>query len=588
MLIKGKKLVALLLSTLFVLCAVPAQFYAKAHTALVIAVNNMEVPKHYNSSSIEALEEVDYVDLDEFRAYMFEKFKTCPYSIDISHFNIEYNDKNLEEIRTFIWNYMPESFHVYALGASYYNDGIIKSITATYSYTAEEYAKMYKAVDAAANDMIKDLVNNNNLTDMQKVLILHDRLALWNDYDYDNYLADTMPQHDYNSYGALVLRSSVCQGYAEAFMLMLNRLGIANGYASSDTINHGWNIVYLYGEAYHVDVTHDDPIHAEGRVDHDNFLVSTQRYRENGHDAYDFDSTPTSTYFEDWFWVDSHAAMILLDNVIYYIDSEKETLNKYVDDTLYTLYNVEATWQALSGGHYVKNYACLSTDGEDLLYSLNDGIYAYEIDSDTATKIFTPSGVTKTNQVYGFMYEDGYLIYNLSEMPNFREPGSVYSKEKVPYTKAVKSISSISVYSLPDKTEYDVGETADMTGLILKVVYSDGSEKYVTSGYEIKGFNTVSAGEKTVTVMYKDKSATFSVTVTNKSGAVEYKQGDINSDGSISNFDYIIVRGYILGLTVLSDNQLYFADVNNDGVVTSFDYLLIRAHILGLTTIKGW
>ncbi len=62
--------------------------------------------------------------------------------------------------------------------------------------------------------------------------------------------------------------------------------------------------------------------------------------------------------------------------------------------------------------------------------------------------------------------------------------------------------------------------------------------------------------------------------------------GDVNQNGSIDTFDYILTRASILGITRLDDEQLVAADVNKDGNVNSFDYVLLRAHILGLTVIK--
>ena len=54
--------------------------------------------------------------------------------------------------------------------------------------------------------------------------------------------------------------------------------------------------------------------------------------------------------------------------------------------------------------------------------------------------------------------------------------------------------------------------------------YSDDSSKPITEGYEVAGFDSSTAGEKTVTVTYEGKTATFKVTV--KEASSEQPGGD--------------------------------------------------------------
>ena len=43
--------------------------------------------------------------------------------------------------------------------------------------------------------------------------------------------------------------------------------------------------------------------------------------------------------------------------------------------------------------------------------------------------------------------------------------------------------------------------------------YSDGTNSVITSGYQLNGFDSSTAGTKTITVTYEDKTTTFTVTV---------------------------------------------------------------------------
>jgi hypothetical protein len=52
--------------------------------------------------------------------------------------------------------------------------------------------------------------------------------------------------------------------------------------------------------------------------------------------------------------------------------------------------------------------------------------------------------------------------------------------------------------------------------------------------------------------------------------------GDVNLDGKVNMFDYMIVKSYYLGKSELTDEQFDRADVNADGKVNMFDYLIIK------------
>ena len=67
--------------------------------------------------------------------------------------------------------------------------------------------------------------------------------------------------------------------------------------------------------------------------------------------------------------------------------------------------------------------------------------------------------------------------------------------------------------TVPEKTEYIQGEELDLTGLTVTAVYSDGTEKEITEGYTVTGYDANAAGEQTITVTYEGKTADFKVTV---------------------------------------------------------------------------
>ena len=85
-------------------------------------------------------------------------------------------------------------------------------------------------------------------------------------------------------------------------------------------------------------------------------------------------------------------------------------------------------------------------------------------------------------------------------------PGKVYTVEK----KAEPV--SVSVETLPTKTNYFYKETFDPSGLSLRVAYDDGTETVVTDGVACTGTD-LTVGTNTITATVENQSVTFPVTV---------------------------------------------------------------------------
>ena len=76
-----------------------------------------------------------------------------------------------------------------------------------------------------------------------------------------------------------------------------------------------------------------------------------------------------------------------------------------------------------------------------------------------------------------------------------------------------KVLTGIRIASEPTKKNYFVGEEFDPAGLSVKAVYSTGEEDLAAADYQLSGFDSATAGEKTVTVTFQGQTATFKVTV---------------------------------------------------------------------------
>lgn len=127
-------------------------------------------------------------------------------------------------------------------------------------------ASLEKAKAKFAN-AVKSIVHQASKlsTDYEKVKFVHDFIIQNTVYDYDTYnsngniSAETSATVN-TAYGPLVKGISVCSGYARAFELIMQRLGIeascVDGAAGGDL--HEWNVVKIDGDYYHIDLTWDD------------------------------------------------------------------------------------------------------------------------------------------------------------------------------------------------------------------------------------------------------------------------------------------------------------------------------------------
>jgi len=350
-----KKAVALLLTLLMIFSLLPMTVLADSVAGVRIESVTVGETKKYAAFYPGATDKlVPYVkDLDAFRDYLFGQFYNSKSKISISSYKIPYSQSMINAIWALKEDEMLEIFHIKQIQVFSDNTGrYLNYIQPVYTYSASKYKDMMAKVEKSAAVMLEGIKGNSALGDVEKALLLHDRLALFCDYDYANLLTNTLSDNVYNMYGALVDGMAVCQGYAEAYDYLLESVGIESEICASDKLNHAWNIVTIGGVKYHVDVTWDDPVttkswDVQGEVLHNNFLLSSNAlfYGVNGsqgHNAYDYETTPKSTKYDNYFWQRSDTAFQLIDNQIYYMDNDSAQLKRYSDKSVLVNINAES------------------------------------------------------------------------------------------------------------------------------------------------------------------------------------------------------------------------------------------------------
>lgn len=418
-------------SVLVLVLLLPVTAFAELDSAETFV--SMPEPDRYASSGVAAAAQYSleaYVDVEAFGEYLFGQLKNCASKIDISAYNIPNDQGIVSEMTYYVLQNIPEAFHFYYFSYYYYNNGIVTELVPkyfTFADTAAEYNSCSNQFEAVVDRMVDGIEGNTWLSDAEKALLLHDRLVAWTEYDYANFLNDSIPNISYTAYGILVDQVGVCQGYALAYDYLLEQVGIRSEYVSSELLNHAWNIVYINNKPYHVDTTWDDPVwDTTGKVYHDNFLRSSNGIKATGHEVngvVDYNTTPTDTTFDNYYWQRSDTAFQYVGGWIFYIDNISQKL-KYIDNQGrgIDLIDVSAKWYATNGGCWDGNFARLSSDKTTLFFSKPDGVYRYDPSNGNVEKVFSPDlSIGKAISVYGFKYERGYLICDLSNTPNFTQ-----------------------------------------------------------------------------------------------------------------------------------------------------------------------
>ncbi len=74
-------------------------------------------------------------------------------------------------------------------------------------------------------------------------------------------------------------------------------------------------------------------------------------------------------------------------------------------------------------------------------------------------------------------------------------------------------LDQIAIGQAPAKTTYDIGDSLDTAGLVVTLIYNDGSTSDLLSGFQVSELDASSVGTKTITVSYMNKTTTFDVSV---------------------------------------------------------------------------
>lgn len=172
-------------------------------------------------------------------------------------------------------NENPRLFYISGVYQYYYNSGYVTTFCLQYEDNKSQIPVMLLEYDHEVNKILSQM--DSRWTPMEKILFVNEYLALNCEYSEETLANRNIDTYD--AYNVFVGKKAVCQGYALAVEELMDRLGIPCELVSSSGADHAWNVVYLNGKWYHMDVTWNDPISDRvGQARHLHLLKSTQNF----------------------------------------------------------------------------------------------------------------------------------------------------------------------------------------------------------------------------------------------------------------------------------------------------------------------
>ncbi|MCD8002618.1 MAG: hypothetical protein LUG88_01640 [Clostridia bacterium] len=218
--------------------------------------------------------------------------------IDIAEYNLSADE--LRGIVSKLIETHPELYYVSTAYTYTYDDEdvnmTITSMTPTYTLSGAELAAAGAVVDELISDIISGVTSN--MTTVEKLLVIHDYLLL--NYSYDSSVTN------YNLYLLATKGSGTCVAYSLAVKAACDELGIECSFATSESMNHEWNVVKIGSYWYHMDVAWDDVVpDMPGRALHNSFLKSDSAIvtaTTTEHTGWECDYSCDSTLYDSYVW----------------------------------------------------------------------------------------------------------------------------------------------------------------------------------------------------------------------------------------------------------------------------------------------
>lgn len=509
----------------------------------------------------------DEADVAGAKAALIAGLKERQETIKLDGFNIPRT--MIRDVYSQVLNENPSFFYVQAQFKFSVQNSNVYMVMPAYdaSITDAEIQVYEKAVQQALRCV------NDSMTDEEKLLALHDYLAQRISYDY------TYTKH--NAYNAFVERSSVCQGYTLAYEELLNRLGIANSCATSDEMNHIWNMVQLGENWYHVDITWDDPSISEqdwpGHVGHTYFLNSDTKITSgNHHDWVSEHLAEDITYDTGKYWQDTSSAVIFEGTTAYYLTYNGRALCQRDADGTQNELKVLDRWTLANGGWYNYCFGMLSRYGKKWYFNDQHNLYSLDPASGDIEVVYTYTGEDADKTLYGSYCTNGKAELLAAAGPNSSDARTLFTID-LPKEKS-DEIEALNGYTITNGV---------LTGVEPKTSPLDALQNLAGGEITVKDAagNTVDPAQTTKTV---GTGWTFGLGDDGETGKITALiYGDVNGDGKITIPDMVAIRKHIMRVKMLDGIYLRAGAPSmsdaEDPTPSMWDMVRVRKYIMNVS-----
>lgn len=181
-------------------------------------------------------------------------------NISVKNYIVKDNDTSYNDVSAAMEAFFTDHPEVFYLNYNYQLNNVQSAISSkleiqvTYTDVAYKINEQINELDDKIKEMTSDI---SSLNDFEKELAVHDKLGKLSSYYTTS--SDDIPQICHTSYGAIISKSAVCDGFTKAMQLLLDRVKIESIFVSGVTDNkaHAWNLVKINNNWYHMDLTSD-------------------------------------------------------------------------------------------------------------------------------------------------------------------------------------------------------------------------------------------------------------------------------------------------------------------------------------------
>ncbi len=443
--------------------------------------------------------------------YLIECVKNYETTVDVSSYKTYENDVEstilplLGEPSLFYFD--PENISYYRTYDSATSKYIVTKFVFSYLYTKDEVNQINAQLDLVVDDYLSGVKSEWN--DLEKIIYTNNYLCQECEY------ASNIIPSSHTIYGALIDKLPVCDGYSKAFVYLLREVGVDALLVTSYAMQHGWNVVKLGDDYYHIDVTWND-IKGIGKTTYSYFLNSDSKFLSSkDHYSWVIDNNQKATntqYDTNNEWESITNYLIYKNNYWYALNNTKQSTSVYLRKIDFRNATTTEVKQISVSPEFVLFAPGLTSDGDNLYFTTQYKLYRMSFEGDNLLKLFT---LDSDKVFFAVEYKDGTIYYDTCDFVNNSASTA---------TRATHTYIPVTGISL-NKTEVllEKGQTEQLVATVTPTNNSDGSK--VTWGSSNTSVATVDENGL-VTAIGAGETSIFAITTNQISVACKVKVVD--------------------------------------------------------------